>query len=84
MPESRRLTYELYEEHSVARKLVSELGSNSTAWDADRWLAKVKFLDDLINAHFKLEEDAVFPKAQELLTTEALADIGRRYKNKQF
>lgn len=84
IPETRRLTFALLEEHGVARKLISDLGSSSTASDADRWLAKVKVLDDLVNAHFKDEEDAVFPKAQEMLNAQMLEDIGRRYKNKQF
>ena len=83
MPETRRLTFALYEEHGVARKLISEIGSSSTA-DADKLLAKVKVLDDVVNAHFKDEEDAIFPKAQEMLDTQQLEDIGRRYKNKQF
>jgi hemerythrin-like domain-containing protein len=83
MPETRRLTFALYEEHGLARKLISELGSSSTT-DADKWLAKVKVLDDLTSAHFKDEEEVVFPKAQELLSGEMLEDIGRRYKNKQF
>lgn len=82
MPETRRLTFALYEEHGVARKLISDLASG--AMDADRWLAKVKVLDDLVNAHFKDEEDVVFPKAQEMLNTQALEDIGRRYNNQQF
>lgn len=83
MPETRRLTFALYEEHGVARKLISEIASSSTA-DVDRWLARVKVLDDLTGAHFRDEEEVVFPKAQELLTGDALIDIGRRYKNKQF
>jgi hemerythrin superfamily protein len=83
MPETRRLTFALLEEHGVARKLISEIGSGSTA-DADKWLARIKVLDDLVNAHFKDEEEAIFPKAQELLNTQMLEDIGRRYKNKQF
>jgi hemerythrin superfamily protein len=82
MPETRRLTFALYEEHGVARKLISDLESGSM--DADRWLAKVKVLDDLVNAHFKDEEDVVFPKALEMLNTQALEDIGRRYNNQQF
>jgi hemerythrin-like domain-containing protein len=82
MPETRRLTFALYEEHGVARKLISDLESGSM--DADRWLAKVKVLDDLVNAHFKDEEEVVFPKAQEMLSAQALEDIGRRYNNQQF
>ena len=83
MPETRRLTFALYEEHGLARKLISELGSSTTT-DPDKWLAKVKVLDDLTSAHFRDEEEVVFPKAQELLTGEMLEDIGRCYKNKQF
>lgn len=82
MPETRRLTFALYEEHGVARKLISDL--ESSPMDADRWLAKVKVLDDLVNAHFKDEEEVVFPKALEMLNTQALEDIGRRYNNQQF
>jgi hemerythrin superfamily protein len=82
MPETRRLTFALLEEHGVARKLISDLASGSL--DDDRWLAKVKVLDDLVNAHFKDEEDVIFPKAQELLNAQALEDIGRRYNNQQF
>jgi hemerythrin superfamily protein len=82
MPETRRLTYALLEEHGVARKLISDLASGSL--DADRWMAKVKVLDDLVNAHFNDEETVVFPKAQELLNAQELEDLGRRYNNQQF
>jgi hemerythrin superfamily protein len=82
MPETRRLTFALLEEHGVARKLISDLASGSL--DADRWMAKVKVLDDLVNAHFNDEETVVFPKAQELLNAQELEDLGRRYNNQQF
>jgi hemerythrin superfamily protein len=82
MSETRRLTFALLEEHGVARKLISDLASDTL--DADRWFAKVKVLDDLINAHFTDEETVIFPKAQELLNAQALEDLGRRYNNQQF
>ena len=83
MQETRRLTYALYEEHGLARKLISEIAQSSTA-DTDRWLARIKVLDDLTSAHFRDEEEVVFPKAQEALDAQTLEEIGRRYKNKQF
>jgi len=83
MQETRRLTYALYEEHGLARKLISEIAQSSTA-DTDRWLARIKVLDDLTSAHFRDEEEVVFPKAQEVLDAQTLEEIGRRYKNKQF
>ncbi len=83
-PETRRLTYELYEEHRIARRTINELGSTSASLDNERWLAKAKVLDDILNTHFKVEEDSVFPKAKLMLSDEEQKDIGRRYKNKQF
>jgi len=83
MQETRRLTYALYEEHGLERKLISEIAQSSTA-DTDRWLARIKVLDDLTSAHFRDEEEVVFPKAQEVLDAQTLEEIGRRYKNKQF
>ncbi len=83
-PETRKLTYELYEEHGIARRIINELSSNEVNPDNERWLAKAKVLGDILNPHFKVEEDDVFPKAKLMLSDEEQKDIGRRYKNKQF
>ena len=82
-PETRKLTDNLIEEHSIARRTIKELGSTTATLD-NEWLAKAKGLDDILNAHFKVEEDKVFPKAKLMLSDEEQRDIGRRYKNKQF
>ncbi len=38
----------------------------------------------MLDSHFKVEEDDVFPKAENMLTDKEQKDIGKRYKNKQF
>lgn len=84
-PESRTLVNKLYEEHSAARKIINELGSTPTSVSANEtWFAKIKGLNNMLDAHFKLEEDEVFPKAENMLTDKEQKNIGKRYKNKQF
>jgi hemerythrin superfamily protein len=82
-PETRRLTHELIEEHALARKTIKELSSPSTS-DNEKWFAKVKVLNDMLDNHFKLEEDDVFPKVGNMLSDKEQKDIGKQYKNKQF
>ena len=81
--ETLRVVYALLEEHGVIRKQISELRAMSAS-DNEKWLGKALVLNDLLEVHFSREEHQVFPKAEDLLTTEERAEAGTLYKNKQF
>jgi hemerythrin-like domain-containing protein len=82
--DSTTVVYALYEEHGIVRKQISEMSSLTGASDNERWMAKAMVLNALLESHFELEENQVFPKAENMLTTDEREDLGKRYKNKQF
>ncbi len=82
--DSTTVVYALYEEHGIIRKQISELSSLTGASDNKRWMAKAMVLNSLLESHLALEETKIFPKAENMLTTEQREDLGKRYKNKQF
>jgi hemerythrin-like domain-containing protein len=82
--ESTKTIYALYEEHGIVRKQISELISITAASDNERWLAKAMVLDALLEPHFMLEENQIFPQAEKLLSDDEREELGRLYKNRQF
>jgi hemerythrin superfamily protein len=81
--ESVTVVYALLEEHGIIRKQISEL-NELAASDNERWLGKAMVINALLEAHFELEENQVFPKAENMLTGEEREEAGTLYKNKQF
>jgi len=81
--ETLRVVYALLEEHGVIRKQISELSAMSAS-DNEKWLGKAMVINSLLEAHFELEENQVFPKAENMLTDEEREEAGTLYKNKQF
>lgn len=82
--DSLKIVYALLEEHGIIRKQISELSAMSTASDNEKWLGKAMVLNALLESHFELEENQVFPKAENMLTDEERKEAGELYKNKQF
>ena len=72
--ETHELTLEAYQEHDQVKKLLRELGRAKTP--NEDWEAKAKVLQENVEHHVDEEENELFPKAQQALSEEELAEIG--------
>lgn len=72
--ETHEITLEAYEEHALVKKLLHELGRARTP--NEEWEAKAKVLQENVEHHVEEEENELFPKAQEALSAEELAELG--------
>ena len=72
--ETHEITLEAYEEHAQVKKLLQELGRARTP--NDEWEAKAKVLQENVEHHVEEEENELFPKAQQALSEEELAELG--------
>ncbi len=75
--DTRRLAFTSYEEHNIVKQMIDDMGSVST--DNERWLAKIQVMKDLISHHVDVEENDIFPKAENFISDEEQANIGREY-----
>ncbi|MGE5308095.1 MAG: hemerythrin domain-containing protein [Deltaproteobacteria bacterium] len=73
----RELVLEAYEEHNMAKILLNELESMSSG--DERWMAKIKVLDEIIEHHIQEEEGRIFPRARKILGKEREAQIAQQY-----
>ena len=70
------LTLEAYEEHKVVKTLLAEL-SGATSAD-DEWQAKAKVLRENVEHHVDEEENELFDKAGDALSSEEIEALGAR------
>jgi hypothetical protein len=64
--ETHDLVDEAYEEHSIAKDLLEELGAAEAG--SDSWKAKLTVLKENIEHHVLEEEGELFPKARDVLS----------------
>ena len=74
--ETRDITFEGYEEHNVAKRLLEEMGMMDVT--SEVWTAKLKVLQESIEHHVEEEEDEMFVEARKALTEEQIQDLGAR------
>ena len=74
--ETREITFEGYEEHAVAKRLLEEMAA--TPVDSEEWTAKCKVLKESIEHHVQEEETEMFKDAQEVLSKEQIEELGAR------
>lgn len=74
--ETDELVAEAYEEHTVAKTLISEL--RSMAPGDERWDAKMKVLQEAVEHHIEEEEGELFPKVREGLGSTYLKELGEK------
>ena len=79
--ETHDLTLEAYEEHAVVKTLLKELGRAKTA--NEEWEAQAKVLQENVEHHVEEEENELFPKADNALSEEDLADLGERMQEEK-
>lgn len=74
--ETRDITLEALEEHSIVKALLEELAS--TPKDNEKWTAKLTVLKENVEHHVEEEEGEMFKKARSVLTDEQAGEIGAR------
>ncbi|HEX8136779.1 MAG TPA: hemerythrin domain-containing protein [Pyrinomonadaceae bacterium] len=76
LDETRALTLEAYEEHNVVKQLLDEL--DALPVDDETWTAKLKVLHENVDHHVEEEETELFPLVRQVLTSEAIEELGVR------
>ncbi|MBI2853747.1 MAG: hemerythrin domain-containing protein [Chloroflexi bacterium] len=79
--ESRQDALESFEEHHAAKLVLNEL--DTTPIGEERWAAKVSVLKDMVDHHFKEEEDKIFEDARKYLTEDQMRDIMQNYQSEK-
>jgi hemerythrin superfamily protein len=78
---ARQGTFEAYEEHGIAKRLLSELLTLSPA--DERWTGKMKVLSEVIEHHVKEEEEVLFKKVSSIFGEDELRELGFKYVAKR-
>jgi iron-sulfur cluster repair protein YtfE (RIC family) len=79
--ETRDITFEGYEEHDIAKRLLEEMATMDVT--SEVWTAKLKVLQEAIEHHVEEEENEMFKAAREALTKEEIQDLGVRLEAKK-
>ncbi len=66
------------EEHNVAKNLMVDI--EETDISDDRWLAKVKVLEEIVLHHIEEEESVIFDKAMELMDDSRATDMAEQFQ----
>jgi hemerythrin superfamily protein len=67
-----------YQEHHVGKLVLHEL--KKTDKDNERWIPKMKVLNDILDHHIDEEENQIFPRARDLLDKDQEQDIFKKIK----
>jgi len=78
---NRQMAFMSYEEHNLIKQLLNSINSSTT--DPDRWIAKVRVLEIILNNHINFEENQVFPKAKEVMFQQSETALRNQYLNKK-
>ena len=79
--ETRDITFEGYEEHDIAKRLLEEMAIMDVT--SEVWTAKLKVLQESIEHHVKEEETEMFIDARKALSKEEIQDLGSRMEAKK-
>ena len=74
--ETRDITLEAYEEHSLVKQLLSEL--EAAPKDTEEWTAKFTVLKENVEHHVEEEEGEMFTKARKALSEDEIETLGDR------
>jgi hemerythrin-like domain-containing protein len=72
----RQMYFEATEEHHVVDMVVPEL--KAISGDSERFVARAKVVQELVEHHIEEEENEMFPKAVELLGGQRMRELGSR------
>jgi hemerythrin superfamily protein len=79
--EIRETVLEGYEEHHVANVVLRELDKNKR--DGERWPAKLKVLQEIVDHHVQEEESEIFQKTEQLFPPEKLEEMGAQFEEEK-
>ncbi|TGC10711.1 hemerythrin domain-containing protein [Methanolobus halotolerans] len=71
------ISMEGYEEHHVAKVLLSELDTMSEK--DEMWIPKLKVLKENVKHHVEEEEKEMFPASKDVLSAQKAEEIGQKY-----
>jgi hemerythrin superfamily protein len=74
--DERELVLESYEEHALAKHVISELRGMDGTDEAYR--PKLKVLMELVDTHIKEEERELFPGVKQMMDEDELMELGQR------
>jgi iron-sulfur cluster repair protein YtfE (RIC family) len=75
----RDMALEAIEEHNAVKTLLGQLDSASTSKE-DVWVAKVMVIQENVKHHIKEEEEEIFPKMQQKMSSSDLETLGSNYE----
>jgi hemerythrin-like domain-containing protein len=75
-PKAKEVVLEGYEEHHVVDELMGEM--RVTPFDDERWGAKASVMKENIEHHIEEEEGEMFEKAEQLMESSELEQLGAR------
>ena len=78
--ETRDITFEGFEEHDVAKRLLEEMAMMEVT--SEIWTAKLKVLQESVEHHVEEEEKEMFKDARDVLSKEQIEDLGARMEAK--
>lgn len=71
--DARQKALEAYEEHNVAKTVLGECSKLDA--DDERWEAKIKVLQEIVNHHLQEEEKVIFKMAKKIMEKEQIQKI---------
>lgn len=77
--EMRDMVLESIEEHGAVKTLLGQLDSASLS-EEDSWVAKLKVIQENVDHHISEEEDEIFPRMQQKMSSDELSSLGSRYE----
>ena len=77
--EMRDMVLESIEEHGAVKTLLGQLDSASSS-EEDSWVAKLKVIQENVDHHICEEEDEIFPRMQQKMSSDELSSLGSRYE----
>lgn len=75
----KEMALEAIEEHNAVKSLLSQLDSASTS-EEDVWVAKIKVIQENVKHHVKEEEEEIFPRMQQKMSSDELSSLGSSYE----
>lgn len=79
--EAHEKVLEAYEEHHVAKTVLGETADLDK--EDERWDAKIKVLNELVEHHIKEEEGEIFKIAKRVLAKEQIQEIARQIQQQK-
>lgn len=75
----QEIALESIEEHNAVKSLLSQLDSASMS-EEDVWVAKITVIQENVKHHISEEEEEIFPKMQQKMSSDELSSLGSSYE----